>query len=202
MYQSKFQNHQFHTRDITYEASLMRNPAGWTDGLEIGNVRRQPPEDFCIPLSATLISLQTHNGASDWSMVPRKTQGRKIIGFGTVWGSPGTTITLTIHLLTFPTFCSAHRSPRIPDSAFFDISDVLFCAQESQISWNCIVWDFRRLVLRTGVPEFLKVHIFRFLDFRRLALLTGVPDCKVHFFIFPTSCSAHRSPRIPGSACV
>ena len=112
----------------------MRNPAGWTDGLGIGNVRRQPPEDSCTAISATLISLQTHNGAPDWSVVPRNTQGRKIIGFCTVWGSPGITITLKVHLLTFPTFCSAHRSPRIPESACFDISDVLFYVQELQNS--------------------------------------------------------------------
>ena len=30
-------------------------------------------------------------------------------------------------------FCSTYRSPRIPERAFFEISDVLFCAQESQI---------------------------------------------------------------------
>ena len=104
-------------------------------------------------------------------------QGRQILGFGTVWGGPGTTITLKVHLLTFPrvllrtripeflkvhvlrfpTFCAAHRSPTIIESAFVDMSDVF--------------------VLRTGVPEFLKVHILR----------------------FATSSSAHRNPRIPES---
>ena len=59
--------------------------------------------------------------------------------------------------LRFPTLCSAHRSSRISESIF--------------------VWDFRRFVLRTGVPEFLKVHCLR----------------------FPTFCSAHRSPRNPKS---
>ena len=39
---------------------------------------------------------------------------------------------LKVHFLRFPRSCSAHRSPRIPESAFF--------------------WDFRRLVLRPGVP--------------------------------------------------
>ena len=38
------------------------------------------------------------------------------------------------------------------ESAFFDISDVLFCAQESQNSSKSIFGDFRRLVLRAGVP--------------------------------------------------
>ena len=33
-------------------------------------------------------------------------------------------------LLLFPTCCSAHRSPRIPERPFFEMSDVLFCAQE------------------------------------------------------------------------
>ena len=42
-----------------------------------------------------------------------------------------------LHFLRFPTFCSANRSPTISESAFF--------------------LDFRRFVLRTGVPEFLKV---------------------------------------------
>ena len=36
------------------------------------------------------------------------------------------------YFLRFPTFCSAHRSPIILESALFDISDVLFCAQESK----------------------------------------------------------------------
>ena len=40
----------------------------------------------------------------------------------------------------------------------FKISDVQFCAQESQNFWKCIVWDVRRSVQRTGVPKFLKVH--------------------------------------------
>ena len=33
--------------------------------------------------------------------------------------------------LIFLTFASAHRSPIMYESASFDISDVLFCAQES-----------------------------------------------------------------------
>ena len=48
---------------------------------------------------------------------------------------------LNVHFLIFPTSCSAH-SPRIHDSAFFEISDVLFSAQESQ--------------------KILKVHLLRF----------------------------------------
>ena len=64
------------------------------------------------------------------------------------------------------------------ESAVFDISIVLFCAQESQNHGKCKFKDFRRSVLRTGVPEILKVHFLR----------------------VPTSCSVHRSPRIPGSA--
>ena len=34
----------------------------------------------------------------------------------------------------FPTFCSAHGSPRSLESPMLEISDVLFCAQESQNS--------------------------------------------------------------------
>ena len=80
--------------------------------------------------------------------------------------------------------------------------------------------DLRRLVLRTGVPEFLKVMFFRFptfcsshrsprspgiaflLDFRRLVLRTGVPEfLKVQFLRSPTFCSANRAPRLSDSAC-
>ena len=127
--------------------------------------------------------------------------------------------------MRFPTPCSAHRSPTIPESAFFEISDVLFCAQESQNSRTRMFFrfrtycsahrstkihespffemsdvlfcaqdsHFRRFVLRTGVPEFLKVHFLRFPTF-----------CSAHrsprksiLLRFPTCCSAHRSPRIP-----
>ena len=84
---------------------------------------------------------------------------------------------LKVHFLIFPTSCSAHRSLRIAENTFVEISDVLFCGQESHNSRKCIFWDFRRLVLRTGVPEFPKVQLL----------------------IFPTRCSSHRSPRIPES---
>ena len=39
---------------------------------------------------------------------------------------------LKVYFLIFPTFYSAHRCVRIIGSACFEISDVLFCAQESQ----------------------------------------------------------------------
>ena len=45
---------------------------------------------------------------------------------------------LKVNLLRCLTFCSALRSPSIPESAFFEISDVLFCAQESQNSRKSI----------------------------------------------------------------
>ena len=45
---------------------------------------------------------------------------------------------LEVHFLRFRTSCSAHRSPIIPESAIFEISDVLFCAQESHNSWKCM----------------------------------------------------------------
>ena len=38
---------------------------------------------------------------------------------------------MDVHVLRFPAFSSAHRSPRIYERAFVEISDVLFCAQES-----------------------------------------------------------------------
>ena len=91
--------------------------------------------------------------------------------------------------LRFTTFCSAHRSPIILESSLFEISDVLFCAQESQNSWKFIFWDFWRFVLRTEVPyimiAFLETSDFLFCaqesqnswkciswDFRRFVLRT------------------------------
>ena len=59
-----------------------------------------------------------------------------------------------------------------------EISDVLFHVKEPQKSWKCIFWDFWRFVLRTEVQEFQKMYLL----------------------IFPTSCSAHRNPRILESA--
>ena len=78
---------------------------------------------------------------------------------------------LTVHLLRLPTFCSAHRSPRILESPFLrfptfclahrspiteslfsEISVFLFCAQESQKSWKFVFWYFQRFVLPMGVP--------------------------------------------------
>ena len=41
---------------------------------------------------------------------------------------------LKVQCSIFPTFCSAHRSPRNPESPFFGISNGLFSAQESQNS--------------------------------------------------------------------
>ena len=113
---------------------------------------------------------------------------------------------------------SAHRSARNYESAVFEISDVLFCAQESQNSSKFIFRDFRRVVLHTGVPEFLKVEFLRFLTFCSAHRSPRIPESgvfdisdilfcaqesqnsrKLILFRFPTSCSAHRSPRIPGS---
>ena len=69
-----------------------------------------------------------------------------------------------------------------------------------RIPESAVSRDFRRSVLRTGVPEFLKVLD---LDFRRCALRTGVPEfLKVYVLRFPTFCSVHRSPRLPESAIV
>ena len=58
--------------------------------------------------------------------------------------------------------------------------------------------DFRCSVLRTGVPEILKVHCFRCTTFCSAHRSPKFPESP--FLIFPTSCSAHRSPRIPESA--
>ncbi len=71
-------------------------------------------------------------------------------------------LNIWICLLRFSTLCYATRSPKQYESAFFEIFDVLFCDPESHKIWKCIFWDFRRYVLRPGVPENLKVHFLRF----------------------------------------
>ena len=50
---------------------------------------------------------------------------------------------MKVHFLIFLTSCSAHRSPRIPESAIVEIPDVLFCVP---------------------FPTFLKVHFFEISD--------------------------------------
>ena len=54
--------------------------------------------------------------------------------FGGSGGSTGVPEILKVHFLDFRLLVS----PRIAENAFFEISDVLFCAQESQNSWKDI----------------------------------------------------------------
>ena len=57
---------------------------------------------------------------------------RAIVEISDVVLRTGVPESIEVRLLIFPTLCSDNRSPIIPESAFVEISDVLFCAQESQ----------------------------------------------------------------------
>ena len=52
----------------------------------------------------------------------------------------------------------AQPSPEFLKVQFFEISEVLFCAQESEFL-KVHFLDLRRCALRTGVLEFLKVYV-------------------------------------------
>ena len=49
--------------------------------------------------------------------------------------------------LRFPTFCSASQSPKTHESDLFDISDFLFCAQESRNSPKRILFEISDVLL-------------------------------------------------------
>ena len=63
-----------------------------------------------------------------------------------------------------------------------------------------MIFDFRRVVLRTRDPTILKIQLLRFPTF--CSANQSPRNCERIFTICPTSCSVNRSPSISESASV